>query len=98
MRREKRVHVVKRGKKWVIWKQEKSRASRIYNKKEDAIEAGIELTEQGYDLIIHNKDGTVQKWLKARTTRTIKTPQGVGSIPREEIERAVKKVMKEHRG
>jgi hypothetical protein len=48
MRREKRVHVVKRGEKWAIWKQEKSRASRIYNKKEDAIEAGIELTEQGW--------------------------------------------------
>lgn len=90
---KKRADIIKRGDGWAIKVQGASRASRLYYNKEEAIIDGREFRERGYDLFIHKKDGKIQSVQKAKTRRTIKTPKVTGKIPRETIERAVKKAM-----
>lgn len=64
-RKNKRVHVISRGKKWGVMKEDKSRASRLYDEKEDAINHANGLrNEEGYEVVIHREDGTVEKWIK----------------------------------
>ena len=95
--KEKRAHIIKRDTRWGLLKEGKSRASRVYNEKEDAIKAGTKLLEQGYDLIIHNKDGTVQTWertSKRQTYRTIKTPHGV-AVTRRPINKLIHEAAKQ---
>ncbi len=89
----KRIHVIKRGEGWAIKKEGASRATRIYKNKREAVEEGREFREMGYDLAIHKKDGSIQRWEKAKKKRTIKTPKVTGKIPRKAIEQAVKKVI-----
>jgi len=90
---KKSVHIIKRGERWAIKKQGASRATQLYDNKEEAILDGREFRELGYDLVIHRKDGKIQRHEKAKTQRTIKTPKVKGKIPRRDIERAVKKAM-----
>ena len=87
----KRVHIIKRGEKWAMLKEEKSRASRIYDDKKVAIESASKLLERGYDLIIHNVDGTVQKWehtSRKQTYRVVRTPHSV-SVTREPLKKLI---------
>lgn len=88
-----RVHVIKRGEGWGMLKEGTSRVSHVYTTKQEAIEEGREFKELGYDLVIHKKDGSIQRWEKAKKKRTIKTPKVTGKIPRKAIEQAVKKVI-----
>lgn len=60
----KRVHIIKRGEGWVIKKQENVRASKWFESKNDAIKNAEVLRKQGYDLIVHNENGGVEKWKK----------------------------------
>ena len=58
----KRVHIISRKDEWAIKKEGASRASKIYQKKETAIKQAQKLRKTGYDVIVHKKDGSVQKW------------------------------------
>ena len=60
----KRVHIISRKDGWAIKKQGASRASRIYQNKETAIKNAQKLRKTGHDVIIHKKDGSIQKWEK----------------------------------
>jgi hypothetical protein len=62
----KRVHVIKRDEGWAVKKQGTSRASRIYKSKEDAVEGAQKFKKSGHDLVIHKKDGSIQKWEKSK--------------------------------
>ena len=60
----KRVHIISRKDGWAIKKQGASRATKIYQKKETAIKDAQKLRKTGHDVIVHKKDGTIQKWKK----------------------------------
>jgi len=62
---KKRVHIIKREDGWAIKKMGASRASRVYGSKEEAVKGGQELRRSGHDLVIHNSDGSIQKWEKS---------------------------------
>ena len=60
-----RVHVISRRDRWVVKKEGNSRASKIYDSK-SAAEKGASEISNGSDVVIHRRDGTVQKWIKAK--------------------------------
>jgi hypothetical protein len=60
--KKRRVHIIKREDGWAIKKMGASRASRVYGSKEEAVRGGQALRRSGHDLVIHNSDGSIQKW------------------------------------
>ncbi len=60
--KERRVHVIKRKDRWAVRKHGASRASKIYHSKEEAVRGAQKLKGKGYDLVIHKKDGSIQRW------------------------------------
>ncbi len=47
---------------WNVWKVGDTKASKHFNRKQDAVARARALSEkQGTDLVIHNKDGTVER-------------------------------------
>jgi hypothetical protein len=62
---KKRIHIIKRFNRWAVKKEGNLRASRLFDVKKDAENSVLEMRRKGYDIIIHEKDGTVQKWVKA---------------------------------
>lgn len=63
----KRTHVIKRKNGWAVKKQGAAKALRVYKTKAEAIERASKLRKDGYDIIIHREDGSVQKWEYAMT-------------------------------
>lgn len=62
-----RTHVVKREAGWAVRKEGAQRASRVYKTKEQAVKGGTEQSRNsGGDLVIHKKDGSIEKWVKAK--------------------------------
>ncbi|MCX6583936.1 MAG: DUF2188 domain-containing protein [Candidatus Aminicenantes bacterium] len=59
------VHVMKRGEGWVIRKHGAMRATKIYSRKDAAVKNALKFIPLGLDVVIHHKDGTIQKWEKA---------------------------------
>ncbi len=59
-----RIHIIKRLGGWVVKKEGAERATRRFSTKEEAISSAIEYRSKGHDLVIHRRDGTVEKWLK----------------------------------
>ena len=62
----KRVHIISRDDGWAVKKEGASRASRIYENKEAAIENAKRLQRTGHDVVVHKKDGSIQKWEKSK--------------------------------
>jgi len=62
---KKRVHIIKRLNGWAVKKEGNLRASRLFDVKKEAEQSASEMREKGYDIIIHGKDGSIQKWKKA---------------------------------
>ena len=63
----KRVHIISRKDEWAIKKEGVSKASKIYREKETAIKQAQKLRKNGYDVIVHKKDGSIQKWEESLT-------------------------------
>lgn len=61
----KRVHIISRKQDWAVKREGASRASKIYSNKDMAIKNAEKMRNNGYDIIIHKKDGTVQDWKKS---------------------------------
>ncbi|AEI47686.1 DUF2188 domain-containing protein [Runella slithyformis] len=61
----KRAHVISRRGRWGLLKQGYKKASGLYDTKQEAVRAARRLKSEGYDIIIHDKDGTVSRWEKA---------------------------------
>ena len=65
MIKNKRIHVISWSGKWRVGKEDKSRASKILKEKEDAIEYAKQLgIKDGYEVFVHNKDGSVGEVVK----------------------------------
>jgi len=62
----KRVHIISRESGWAVKKEGASRASRVYEKKETAIENAKRLQRTGHDVVVHKRDGSIQKWEKSK--------------------------------
>jgi hypothetical protein len=60
-----RTHIVKRDKGWAVKKEGSQRATKVYTTKEKAIEGAEKSLHSGIEIIIHKKDGSIQKWKKA---------------------------------
>lgn len=60
----KRVHVISRDSGWAVKKEGASRASRVYESKEKAVESAKKLQKSGHDVIVHKRDGSIQRWEK----------------------------------
>lgn len=61
-----RTHIVKRGSGWAVKKEGAQRAIKIYDTKDKAIDGAQKEKKSGSDLIIHKKDGSIEKWQKAK--------------------------------
>jgi hypothetical protein len=57
----KRVHVISRGDSWAVKKEGNLKASKVYPDKETAITGA---RKSGHDVVVHKKDGSIQKWEK----------------------------------
>lgn len=63
---KKRVHIISRKDGWAVKKEGTKRASKIYKKKDSAVKGAEKLKKSGHDVVVHKKDGTIQKWEKAK--------------------------------
>lgn len=65
----KRIHVIKRGDRWAVKKQGNLRATGVFDTKREATVVARTYKKNGYDIIIHNQDGTINKWEKFLATK-----------------------------
>lgn len=61
-----RIHVISRESGWAVKREGRSKASRVHRTKESAVKDARRQKEKGSDVIIHNKDGSIEKWEKGR--------------------------------
>lgn len=61
-----RTHIVKRDNGWAVKKEGFLRATKIYDTKDKAINGAQKNNKAGSDLIIHKKDGSIEKWQKGK--------------------------------
>jgi len=62
MSKRSRIHIVPQGDDWAIRREGASKASKVLDNKQDAIDKGRDTAkkQQPSQLIIHKKDGTIQ--------------------------------------
>lgn len=61
-----RVHIISREQGWAIKKEGLSRATSLYKKKDRAIIGAKKFRRQGLDIVIHKRDGSIERWEKAK--------------------------------
>lgn len=62
----KRTHVVKRDSGWAVKKEGSQRATKVYKTKEQAVKGAEKTRKSGNDVVVHKKDGSIQKWKKSK--------------------------------
>lgn len=62
----KRYHVTKRGDGWAVKREGSKKASKVHPTKESAKQDAQRFREKGNDVVIHKKDGTIEKWQKKK--------------------------------
>ncbi len=62
----KRVHVIARDDGWAVKKEGLSRASRLTRTKGEAVDSARTLKKSGHDIVVHRKDGSIEKWEKSK--------------------------------
>jgi len=55
------AHVIKRESNWAVYKDGATRASKIYDSKAEAVKNARKLKISGHDVVIHRKDGSVER-------------------------------------
>ena len=62
-----RIHVISHKDGWAVKREGSAKASGVYDGKDVAINKARSLARRGaaIDVVIHKKDGTIQKWDKA---------------------------------
>lgn len=64
-----RVHVISRKDGWAVKREGLSKASRIYDSKPAAVTGARNLQirgKRGHDVVVHKRDGSIQKWEKSK--------------------------------
>jgi hypothetical protein len=65
----KRAHIIARDQGWAIKKEGSTRASSLHQDKNAAINGAKKLKQQGHDIVVHKKDGSIQRWEKGKKRR-----------------------------
>lgn len=61
----KKIHVISRNGGWAVKSEGASRASRVYKTKDAAV-SGATKSSRGRDIVIHKRDGSIDKWKKSK--------------------------------
>jgi hypothetical protein len=61
-----RVHIISREKGWAIKKEGVSRASQVHQNKEAAVKSARRFKRRGLDVVVHRRDGSIERWEKAK--------------------------------
>jgi hypothetical protein len=61
-----RMHIIKRDTGWAVKREGASKASKVYSTKEKAIRGTNNLSKSGHDVIIHKRDGSIEKWKSSK--------------------------------
>lgn len=61
-----RTHVVKRESGWAVKKEGNIRASKVCKTKDEAVNFAKNAKKSNSDLVIHKKDGSIEKWVKSK--------------------------------
>ncbi len=61
-----RVHIISRSSGWAVKKEGASRAGKVYGSKSAAVNGAKSATTKGHDIIVHKRDGSIQKWEKVK--------------------------------
>lgn len=59
-----RTHILKRHAGWAVKKEGAQKAVKVFSTKEEAIEAAEKFRKSGSDIVIHKKDGSIERWVK----------------------------------
>ncbi len=60
-----RVHIISTGAGWAIKTGGTSKASKIYSRKNSAV-SGARRRSGKHDVVIHKRDGSIEKWERSR--------------------------------
>ena len=60
-----RIHVISRKDGWAVKKEGNTRASKIYSTKDAAVK-GAKRSSKGQDVVVHKKDGSIEKWQRSK--------------------------------
>ncbi len=63
MSSSKRIHIIKRGARWAVRREDAQKATRVFKTVEEAVKTAKEQTDG--DIVIHKQDGSIQKWERA---------------------------------
>lgn len=61
----KKIHVISRNGGWAVKSEGATRASRVYKTKDAAVK-GATNSSNGRDVVIHKRDGSIDKWKKSQ--------------------------------
>lgn len=61
----KKIHVISRNGEWAVKSEGASRASKVYKTKDAAVSGATE-SSKGRDIVIHKRDGSIDKWKKSK--------------------------------
>lgn len=61
----KRVHIVSSGNGWRVKKEGNQRATRTFSTQKEAIHY-TGSTMSSYDVVVHKKDASILRWIKAK--------------------------------
>lgn len=60
-----KVHVISRNGGWAVKREGATRASKIYGTKDAAV-SGATKSSKGRDIVIHKRDGSIDRWKKSK--------------------------------
>jgi len=63
--KSKKIHVISRDGGWAVKSEGATRASRIYKTKDAAV-SGATKSSRCRDIVIHKRDGSIDKWKKSK--------------------------------
>ncbi len=61
-----RMHIIKRDTGWAVKREGASKASKVYDTKEEAVKGTDSFSKSGHDVIIHKRDGSIEKWKSSK--------------------------------
>lgn len=61
----KRYHIISRGQGWVLLRETAMRPYKYFTSKEEARKLAERFRAQGFDIVVHRNDASVEQWLKA---------------------------------
>ena len=61
----KKIHVISRQGGWAVKKEGNTKASKVYSTKDAAVRGARE-SSKGQDIVVHKKDGSIQRWQRSK--------------------------------